>query len=199
MRCHAFTKRSKNFKRRNSDIVLKGFFLEPLCRVREDDYVTNDACMTIFKFNNEDTRNQTVMRLDSVYVKHALIVEKLGCVAFASGSQGSAVTFLKDTKKSVTIVSVTSDQNPFVARLETGHGTKRFVCKSDGEIKESFDDGGHMSSLMEVDNNNNTTTTTTTTHDADDPLKILNVRLAKGEITIDEYKAIQKAIKESIV
>ena len=115
--------------------------------------------------------------------KAILSLAALGCAAFASGSSGSSITFANDPKRSVTVVFAASDQRPFVARLGSRHGVKVVTC-----------DGGGFSTKDVVSAQDNTGTV----HlegDApvqDDPKRILDIRLARGEITIHEYEEIRR-------
>lgn len=191
MKCSAFTKQeclgAKRLMRtaKQKKTTVKGFFLEPLSQARAEGH----ACLSVFQFDNGDSANQAAMRLDSVDLKHSLVVERLGCVAFTSGSQGSSITFSRDPKKSVTILYVASDQRPFVARLQTNRATKRIVCRSNGEAVEgsTTTTAGHAQDLMPGKPSRASS--------LDEALKILNVRLAKGEITIHEYKNLRKAME----
>lgn len=189
MKCSAFTKQEhfdsrgliKSTKRKM--IMAKGFFLEPLSHTRTQEH----ACLSLFQFDNEDSCNQAAMHLDFVNLKHSLIVEELGCVAFASGSQGSGITFSRDPKKSVTILYVASDQKPFIARLETNHDRKRIICRSDGARIMLDKPAKHLQ--------NQTPEKPTHASSLDEALKILNIRLAKGEITIYEYENLRKTME----
>lgn len=192
MKCSAFTRREsfetkilvKSVKRKET--IVKGFILEPL---QHHQKTSKHAYLSVFQFDNANSSNQTIIQLDTADLRQSLIVEKLGCVAFASGSQGSSITFSKDPKKSVTIVYVASDQMPFVARLDTNQDKRRIVCKSNG-------------AETKVDSQTEHHYLQTPTQEKRDPapaveeaLKILNIRLAKGEITIYEYRDLRQVIE----
>ena len=193
MKCSAFTRQervdTKRFARsaKRQKTTTKGFVLESL--QQQYDHPTtpiHDACLSIFQFDNKNSSNQTVVQFNSIDLKPSLVVEKLGCIAFASGSQGSSVTFSKDPKKSVTILYAASDQKPFVARLDTNQDRRWVVCKSNGaEIK--IDD--------QAEQLQTTTKRSDDTPALDEALKILNIRLAKGEITIYEYENLRQVME----
>ena len=198
MKCSAFTRQehvdAKRFARpaKRQKTTTKGFVLEPLQEQEQQQQQQqpttpiHDACLSIFQFDNRNSSNQTVVQFNSVDLKPSLAVEKLGCIAFASGSQGSSVTFSKDPKKSVTILYAASDQKPFVARLDTNQDRRWVVGKSDGvEIK--IDD--HAEQLQTTTKRSDDTPT------LDEALKILNIRLAKGEITIYEYENLRQVME----
>ena len=189
MKCSAFTRQERFETKRpikstkGTKITLKGFFLEPLQHTDMSEY----ACLSVFQFDNENSSNQTVMQLDSVDLKHSLIVEKLGCVAFASGSRGSGITFSRDPKKSVTILYVASDRKPFIVRLDTNQNRRRVVCRSDGAKMEADSPAGHLQ--------NPTPKKPVSAASLDEALNILNIRLAKGEITIYEYENLRRVME----
>ncbi len=193
MRCSVFTRQEyfesgggfmlKSVKRRRT--VIKGFFLEPSTHAG----VSEHAYLSVFQFDNKNSGNQIAIQFDSVESKPSLVVEKLGCVALASGSQGTNITFSKDPHKSVTIFYVATDQKPFIAKLETHQGKSKTICRSDGaktkEI-EILDPTQNMSPEMYQ---------SVYASALEEPLKILNTRLAKGEITIYEYENLRKVME----
>ena len=173
----------KSAKRKKT--IIKGFFLEPSMHVG----VSEHACLSVFQFDNRNSDNQIAIQFDSIKSKPSLVVEKLGCAALASGSQGSNITFSKDPQKSVTIFYVATDQKPFIARLDTNQGKRRTVCRSDGVKTEEINPPDPTQNLRsEMPQSAHSSA-------LDEPLKILNTRLAKGEITIYEYESLRKTME----
>ncbi len=193
MRCSVFTRQEyleagggfmqKSVKRKKT--MIKGFFLEPSTHAG----VPEHAYLSVFQFDNRNSDNQIAIQFDSVESKPSLVVEKLGCAALASGSQGSNITFSKDPQKSVTIFYVATDQKPFIARLDTNQGKRRTVCRSDGVKTEEIKPPDITQNLRAEKYQS--------VHSSalDEPLKILNTRLAKGEITIYEYENLRKVME----
>ena len=102
------------------------------------------------------------------------------------GHRESSVTFSKDPKKSVTILYAASDQKPFVARLDTNQDRRWIVCKSNGEEIKIDDQTEELQTpTKKLDN----------TPGLDEALRILNIRLAKGEITIYEYENLRQVME----
>ena len=168
--------------------VTKGFLLEPLPNTTISDH----ACLSTFQFDNENSDNQTTIQFDTVGQKSSLILEKMGCAAFASGSQGTHITFAKDPKKSVTVFFVASDQKPFIARLDTNLGRRRIICRSGGMRSEEIKPADRLQAPAPSQRQS------VPAPSLDEPLKILNNRLAKGEITIYEYESIRKAMESKV-
>ncbi len=193
MRCSAFTMQehfdTKRFTRsvKRQKTTTKGFVLEPLQQQQQQPTTTeHDAYLSMFQFDNKNSSNQTIVQFNSIDLKPSLVVEKLGCAAFASGSQGSSVTFSKDPKKSVTILYAASEQRPFVARLDTNQDRRWIVCKSNGEEIKIDDQTEELQTPTKKPDN---------TPGLDEALKILNTRLAKGEITIYEYENLRQVME----
>lgn len=202
MQCSAFKdyeylERTKGFffksgvKKRT---VIKGFVLEPL----SDAKVVDHACLASIQFDNQETGNEIqwnfvhtgltdkfVSESDFFTLGGSFSLEKLGLVGFASGSHGSTITFATDPKHSATIAFVASDSKPFTVLLYSKYGTKRLTYTNAGlkteEWKpEELTDPAPKSGQSEASN---------------DALKILNTRLARGELTIYEYEELRKAIE----
>ena len=110
----------------------------------------------------------------------SLAIEKSGILLFASGSQTSNITF-GNPSRSVTIVFLASAAKPFVAYLRSKTKTTRWSCS---EIALSIEEVADNSRPpVQVGNQ-------------PDPIQILKVRLAKGEITMDEYRKLRKILDE---
>lgn len=162
---------------RGPGAVAKGFVLEPL----PDGTSGVDARLALFRFDNSASYNEVAYGLDSITVRPSLSLEGLGLAAFASGSRGSDITMMRDPKRSVTIVFAASDQNPFASTLHTRRGTSRVVCGSDGFRTTRGDQAGMDSSPGTINNG--------------EPLRILKMRLARGDITIDEYEQLRRVVE----
>ncbi|AFU60065.1 hypothetical protein Ngar_c31490 [Candidatus Nitrososphaera gargensis Ga9.2] len=111
----------------------------------------------------------------------SLIFEKTGLVIFASGSKTSEITFTNQ-KRSVTVVFVASNEKPFLAYMRSKPLLVKLLCDSNGIKTEKIlqEEGQDMPSRQKVE----------------DPLKILKVRLAKGEISAEEYNKLRKLIAD---
>ena len=168
--------------------VVKGFILEPL----SDTVVEDFACLGVIQFDNEESGNEAVYKLDTTELRPSLILHKLKMVALASGSQGSNITFTKDPQKSVTIVFVASNKNPFIADLDSKNGMQRITCGSNGlktqEIREVYPSQHSTPS-------DTSPKVKQSSRENDDALQILKDRLAKGEITIYEYENLRNIIE----
>jgi Short C-terminal domain len=169
--CYVFSE-SKGFFKKGTlgkKTIAKGFILQP---VLSENMTNSCACLASIQFNNEQGR--------------ALTFQQQGLFAFASGSQTSKIT-IRDPRKSVTSVFVASDDKPFVAFVHSkDNKILKFTCDSkgikleEGILKENM----HSSSLPST---------------KQDPIEILKVRLAKGEITIEEYQKVKKVIEDNHV
>ena len=196
MMCHVF-KRQEDFEAgggfmqktvKKKRTVTKGFFLEPLSHTTVSDH----ACLSTFQFDNQNSDNQTTIQFDSIGQKSPLILEKMGCAAFASGSQGTHITFAKDPRKSLTVFLVASDQRPFIAKLNTNWGKRKVICGSNGIRSEKIKPLGRLQNPAPNRRRSEPAPS------LDEPLKILNNRLARGEITIYEYESIRKAMESKV-
>lgn len=111
----------------------------------------------------------------------SLIFEKTGLVIFASGSKTSEITFTNQ-KRSVTVVFVASNEKPFIAYMRSKPLLVKLLCDSSGIKTEKIlqEEGRDMPGRQKVE----------------DPLQILKVRLAKGEISAEEYNKLRKLIAD---
>lgn len=110
----------------------------------------------------------------------SVTIEQSGMFAFTSGSQTSNITF-GNPSRSVTIVFLASKDRPFVAYFNSKKGMIRLSCNGSGIKTE------------EVAKNESSTESNTT---PPDPLSILKVRLARGEITVEEYTKLRKILQD---
>lgn len=157
---------SKGFIKKGSrgkKTIYKGFILQPILG---EDIIKSYACLASIQFDNEQGR--------------LLTVHKKGLFVFTSGSQSSKIT-LRDPHKSVTIVFVATDDNPFIASVQTKNKSLKFICDSKG-IKSEETTYSFRSSLSSYEN--------------EDPIQTLKLRLSKGEITIEEYQKLKKIIED---
>lgn len=130
------------------------------------------------------TGQQHVGCLASVRVSNeyggSLIFEKTGLFIFASGSKTSEITFTNQ-RRSVTTVFVASDEKPFTAYMRSKPVLVKLLCDSSGIKTEKIlqEEGRDLPGRQ-----------------SEDPLKILKVRLAKGEISAEEYNRLRKLIAD---
>jgi hypothetical protein len=148
-------------------IACKGFILEP---TKEGDPLDDnvDACLALFQFDNEYCQDVSF--------------ERLGIVAFASGSQTSNMT-MRDPRKSVTTAFVASNDKPLVAYVYLMGKTLKVYC--DNSSPKSYE-------IKEKTRPNKRTSVAT----KDSALDVLKMRLASGEITIEEYERLRRIILE---
>ena len=166
------------------EAVAKGFALEPLSGVEGGDH----SRIAKFQFDSGNSGNEAAYRLGGIGTAPPLEMEGLGCVAFASGSDGSSVTFARDPKRSVTVVFVASDQRPFIAKVGSAYGRRRVTCGSSGFLVDRIDPAGHDPDMPPARRGPEEAV-------PGGPLDVLNTRLAKGEITIQEYEGIRRAME----
>ena len=159
------------------EVIAKGFTFEPLSGVEEDIH----SRIAKFQFDNGSSANEAAYHLGGIGATPPLEMESLGCVAFASGSDGSSVTFARDPKRSVTVVFVASDRKPFVARIGSADSRKQVTCRCSGFVVEEIDPAGHDVGKATPGG----------------PLDTLNIRLAKGEITVQEYEGMRRVMEGS--
>lgn len=169
VRSYGFSE-SKGFLKRgllDKKIIAKGFILQPIL---SENMINSSACLASIQFNNEQGRSLTF--------------QQQGLFAFTSGSQTSKITFT-DPRKSVTSVFIASDDTPFVAIIRSkDNNILKSMCNSkgikieEGILEENIDSSFSLSSTKQ------------------DPIEILKVRLAKGEITIEEYQKLKKILED---
>jgi hypothetical protein len=171
IKCHKWSPGSKGlFKKetsREKKIMEKGFILQPV----SDKIITEHlACLACIQFDNESSKS--------------LAIEQQGICIFASGSQTSHIT-MRDPRKSVTTVIVASDERPMISYVNSKNKVLKLTCNGKGITTEE---------IFKQEENNYYSPQH---HDKQaDPISILKMRLAKGEITIDEYLKLQKIIED---
>ncbi|MGH9950489.1 MAG: hypothetical protein ACRD5J_02600, partial [Nitrososphaeraceae archaeon] len=134
--------------------------------VTADATLNVDACLALLQLDNE--------------YGNKLYFNQLGIYAFTSGSQTSNIT-LRDPRRSVTTSFVASKEKPFIAYIYSKDKTWKFFCDDSGikviqDLIENKEEVQH--SLM-------------TRNSA---LEILKKRLARREITIEEYQRVKRII-----
>jgi hypothetical protein len=176
MNCHAikyyeYSSSSKRlFKKdspREKKTIVKGFILQPASDKIITEYF---ACLACVQFDNESSKS--------------LAIEKPGLCIFASGSQTSHIT-IRDPHKSVTTVFVASDERPLAAYIHSKNKISKVICTSVGIRTEEIlkrEDDKYFSTQHYVKQA--------------DPISILKMRLAKGEITVDQYLKLQKIVED---
>jgi hypothetical protein len=127
-----------------------------------------DACLALLQLDNE--------------YSNKIYFNQLGMYAFTSGSQTSNITF-RDPHRSVTTAFIASKDKPFIAYVYSKDKTRKFFCDDIG-IKVNQD-------LME--NKEELQHSPMTRNSA---LEILKRRLARGEITMEEYHNVKRIILE---
>jgi hypothetical protein len=171
IRSYEFSESKGFFKRGPLDkkTIAKGFILQPIL---SENMINSRACLASIQFNNEQGRSLTF--------------QQQGLFAFTSGSQTSKIT-IRDPRKSVISVFVASDDMPFVAFIHSkDNNILKFICNSkgikieEGILKENMDSSSSFLSSTKQD-----------------PIEILKVRLAKGEITIEEYQKLKRIIEDN--
>ncbi len=105
-------------------------------------------------------------------------------MTFASGSRTSNIT-IGSTHKSVTVVFVSSDENLFVASTGIKKPSLRIIYGSTGILRKEYLENHHLISSQ----------SSQTKLANDQSLEVLNMRLSKGEITIEEYQKLKEILK----
>lgn len=109
---------------------------------------------------------------------HSFDIKKKGIVAFGTGSDSSSYDA---AYSSITTAFVASDMQPFVAVVRKKGKIFNMLCNGSG-IKEESTEMGEKNKPQIVKTK-------------DDPLTILKLRLAKGEITPEEYENLKKMLE----
>jgi hypothetical protein len=147
-------------------LCCKGFILEP---VSVNDTKNVEACLGLIQFDNEFGSEITF--------------DRLGMHIFTSGSQTSNMTFVRDQRKSLTAVFISSRDKPIVTYIYSRDKTLRFFGDDSGtklsEIKANKQSAEHFNPTAKRD-----------------ALDILKTRLATGEISTDEYHKLRRIIQE---
>jgi hypothetical protein len=111
---------------------------------------------------------------------NAFEVKEKGMALFCSGSDSSGSS--DSAYRSITCVFVVSDSKPFVA-----------FARRKGQI---FTVNVNSSGLKEESENKQTIIQKTRPKQKEDPLEVLKLRLAKGEITKEEYEDLKKTLEQ---
>lgn len=136
--------------------------------ITADAILNVDACLALLQLDNEYS--------NEVYFN------QLGIYAFTSGSQTSNIT-LRDPRRSVTTAFVASKEKPFIAYVYSKDKACKFFCDDSG-IKVTQD---LLEDKVVVQHSLMT---------RNSALDILKTRLARGEITIEEYQRVKRIILE---
>jgi hypothetical protein len=166
--CHTLSKANGFLKKKYiKNTTLKGFILQPTVNENEID---SHACLAAIQFDNEEGK--------------ILSITHRGLLTLTSGSRTSNVT-IGNPRKSVTMVFVSSDENPFVASMGIKKPSLKLTCGSTGLSKKKYLDKTQLASSQ------SSLITSTKEHS----LEILNSRLSKGEITIEEYHKLKELLQ----
>lgn len=112
---------------------------------------------------------------------NAFNIEQKGISCYCSGSQSSEY---EGAYKSLTCVFIASDEKPFVAYVRKKGMLNKMICNNDG-IKEISQDKGREEPKKKP-----------LIKPTEDPLTVLKLRLAKGEITKEEYEELRNTLKD---
>lgn len=149
-------------------VAAKGFLLSPV-NTNNGSNINHVGCLASVKVSNE--------------YGESIIFEKTGLTIFASGSKTSDITFTNQ-RRSVTTVFVASDEKPFVVYMRSKATLIKLLCDSSGIKTEKTlqveDRGKALPGRQQ----------------SEDPLQILKIRLAKGEISVDEYNKLRRLIAD---
>lgn len=170
IKSHVYSSRSRGFLKKNSRLekktIAKGFILEPISDKSRIDYLT---CLASVQFDNEHGKSLTF--------------EQQGLCIFTTGSQTSNIT-IRDPQKSLITVFVASDDRPLIAYVHSKDKVLKLTCNSKGiKTEETLK---HKEENYYLPHSSDK---------QDDPIQILKIRLAKGELTIDEYLKLQKIVE----
>lgn len=114
----------------------------------------------------------------------SIVFERTGLSIFASGSKTSDITFTNQ-RRSVTTIFVASDEKPFIAYVRSKATLVKLLCDSSGIKTEKTlqieDSGKALYGRQQIE----------------DPLQILKIRLAKGEISVEEYNKLRRLIADN--
>ncbi len=149
-------------------VAVKGFVLSPVST--NNGNINHVGCLASVKVSNE--------------YGGSIVFEKMGLAIFASGSKTSDITFTNQ-RRSVATVFVASDEKPFVVYMRSKTTLVKLFCDSNGIKTEKtlqVEDGGKALPGRQ--------------RQGEEPLQILKIRLAKGEISIDEYKKLRRLIAD---
>lgn len=109
---------------------------------------------------------------------HSFDIKQKGIVAFGTGSDSSGY---EAAYSSITTAFVASDVQPFMAVVRKKGKIFNVLCNSSGIKEESADFGEKKKPQI--------------TKAKDDPLTVLKLRLAKGEVTPEEYENLKKMLE----
>lgn len=166
--------------------ALLGFYREEKIRgfIRKEKYYEDKLVAKGFKLGPVDTYDEKIPILASyragIGADNAINIEQNGIICFCSASQSSEY---EAAYQSLTCVFTASDEKPFVAYVRKKGRLSKIICDNNG-IKEIPQDKNHEELKKKSVN------------PREDPLTVLKLRLAKGEISKEEYEDLQKMIKE---
>jgi hypothetical protein len=168
IKCHILSESNSFIKKKFiKHTTLKGFILQPTTSVNEID---SSARLTAIRFDNEQSK--------------VLNISNRGLVTFTSGSRTSNIT-IGSTRKSVTLFFISSDESPFVVSMGIKKPTLRITYGSIGILRKE-----HLENSQLI-----TSQSSQTKLANEQSLEILNMRLSKGEITIEEYQKLKEILQ----
>ncbi|MDQ4067695.1 MAG: SHOCT domain-containing protein [Thermoproteota archaeon] len=150
-------------------VAAKGFLLSPVNTNNGNGNINHVGCLASVKVSNE--------------YGESIIFEKTGLAIFASGSKTSDITFTNQ-RRSVTTVFVASYEKPFVVYTQSKATLIKLLCDSSGIKTEK---------TLQVEDRDKALPGR---QQSEDPLQILKIRLAKGEISVDEYNKLRRLIAD---
>jgi|SRR5579883_89670 len=154
--------------------------------IRKETYFEEKLVAKGFKLEpiSDETNQKDTPFLGSYRAKmgadNAFDVKEKGIALFCSGSESSGSS--ESAYRSITCVFVVSDSKPFVA-----------FARKKGQI---FTVNVNSSGLKEESENKQTGIQKTKPKQKEDPLEVLKLRLAKGEITKEEYEDLKKTLEQ---
>lgn len=111
---------------------------------------------------------------------NAFDVQQEGIVSLYSSSSSASI-YDDPARRSITSVFLASNDKPFIAQVRKKGGMSTVTCNSKGFNDESQDKGAEKRKGKQFAKTK-------------DPLEVLKLRLAKGEITVQEYDELKKVL-----
>lgn len=149
----------------------KGFILEPLP-------LTNDGKPATDLSANATKLPRLMAYRANIGGDNTFSIVNYGAVFFHSASASAYLT--DPARRSVTALFIATNDNPMIANVRKKGQIHRLVCSGYGTNEESQDKGAKPAKTKKT---------------KDDPLQVLKLRLAKGEITKEQYDELRQLIE----